>query len=337
MSLPNIAQTGTNYVYTWTPDWDKYQHLALEEKIRRFTTFNQLVQADFLAKAGEDEQAMCLIVAPVYIFSAADDVAAQKPYTEDQKNLLEVKLINLQAQLDPRTVVVAGAMSYLTNNGYEYKVTSFIVTPDAVHQYDKKASAGNVNWTNLSLPMQAGANSGVFTFHGRRIGLEICQDHEAGTLKKELNGETVDIHVLIANGQNIRRNHIATNIEKKGLFVVAELQPKKSLSNNKSFEDSAVYTVINRFNEMPVEAKKDRFRISFLRNSGRVTPTLQTTLVKPQSQPIGDDGKRVVTRAKSATLQQTQEAQQLTEKESFKTPEKTVQPIVHNFLGKRHC
>lgn len=330
----NIAQTGTNYIYTWNPDWQKFQYLALAEKIRCFSAFVLEAQADFTQRAGNDNHALCLIVAPDLIFSPAADVIAQKPYTQADYYCLEIKLFTLQTQLDHRVAVITGAISYLAADNTTYKISSHIVTKRDIHYYDKKHSAENKNWLNMSIPMQSGEHSGIFEFHGRSIGLEICQDHEAGTLKKDLHGKTVDIHVLIANGQNVRCDNIATDINQKGLFIVCELQPGKWVGNHKQHPETAVYSVINSFTDSPKRNSTDPLRLKWLRGSGSFDRSISTTLVKPKSQPVGREGRMVIYRARNENQDDLRQQIASQEPAAANEPQIPVKPIINNFFGK---
>ncbi len=230
------------HVYQFNPEWKTFYTKSFDEKLDKIMQAILEFQGHFLANSEVHDQ--CMIVLPEGILNPEYDFY-KGACNESQKGHFEKKLQELQSNLSDRTLVIPGAIVWLRDDG-GYQVTTYFVTQTQMKQYDKKHSSGDLTINDASVPMVAGTDSGIFKFNGMTIGLEICRDHEEQSLKCALGkNKYVDIHVLIANGQNVNTSHIATR-PNQSLFVVSELEPEKEIYLGfmyKRYEASVCYQV----------------------------------------------------------------------------------------------
>jgi hypothetical protein len=232
------------FIYTWNPDVETFQKFSLDKKVADFKAYVTACQRDFGNQATPDLETVCLIIAPELIFNPPHIQGESEAYSFEQNKAVEQALGSFSKQLDERMFVIAGAIRYTTEDDSKYKITSYVLSKNAITSYDKKRPTGPIEiGNNQSVPMEEGTKSGVFEFNGIRIGIEICFDHEFSTLKNEAGIRGVDIHVLIANGQNKREGSIASRNDGVSIFGVVELEENKHPHLGKTFEPTAFYTV----------------------------------------------------------------------------------------------
>lgn len=239
MQQRSPAKKITRHIYTWNPDLGMFLKLPLQEKIMMFNQTVLWCQAHFQDQTKKDEQSVCLIIAPDLIFSGEGGSVCSHEDNED----LKVRLSLLQMQIDARVLVIAGTIRYFTKSMETYKITAYVISQNAIQSYSKKESASHVIHDGRSIPLAKGEQSGIFKFDNLDIGLEICQDHNTGTLIQELGNRGVDVHVLLCNAQNIRAHHIAADARRNGTFIVCELRPRHVVNDSKIFERTACYSL----------------------------------------------------------------------------------------------
>lgn len=237
--LRNIPNKNTRHIYTWNPDLETFQHLPLHEKIMALNEAVLRCQLHFQDHTDNDERAICLIIAPDLIFSGANGIV----YSYDDNEDMKYRISLMQMTLDSRVLVFAGSIEYLTEKQDYYKNTAYVISNNSIRFYSKKESSGDIIHKGKAIPLAKFQGSGIFEFNGVRIGLEICKDHDVGTLKQEVGEGCVDVHVLISNGQNIRSHHIAADPRKNGTFVICELEPGRTIDESKTSEKSACYSL----------------------------------------------------------------------------------------------
>jgi len=258
----------TLHIYTWNPPFDSLDVLTLTEKTQQFIEFVKVSQAHFLNREPITSRDTCIIIAPDLLFSPMQDSAV---HTLGEKMALDEKMAVLKPLLSIRSIVIAGSIEFLMEDASLYGITSHVITSDAVKTYDKKhpVYAGQRLLTepiHTSVVMYEGKKSGLFEFRNLTIGLEICQDHEKETLKKELGNEQfVDLQILLTAGQSIHKEHVCTPVSRAGVLVQCELKPHitydAGVFGSKELE-TAVYTVQK-------EVKEPSFRARFLQELGK--------------------------------------------------------------------
>ena len=212
MNIRKQQKTNFAAIYPFAPDWEEFQHLNLDKKFFHFEKHVLNSQQEYArAKHISDELEICLITAPESIFSPKGrDSFRNYTYSYSELKRFEEKVKQLQSQLNPDTFVIAGAIDYATPDLKHYMVTTYAVTKDKIHTYDKIKATEKMHETYIvqenkktkaSLKMHSRKKCGLFTFKNKIIGLEICQDHEEATLLN--NKVSVDIHVVISAGQTI--------------------------------------------------------------------------------------------------------------------------------------
>ncbi len=227
------AQTKTElsaaHIYVWNPAWESFALLSIEQKANAFKLFVETSQKHFLSREPIQPGEVCIIIAPDLIFSLTTDDAI---YSLEEKLFLDEFMLSLKTSLSNRTLVVAGSIIYLMEETAFYAITSHVVTCNSMTTYDKKYST-HLDAKRITQPintyvnMHKGKKSGYFQFRHLTIGLEICQDHEEMTLKKELGQHFVDLHILLTAGQSIRNEHVCTPLSNFGVMVQCELEPDK--------------------------------------------------------------------------------------------------------------
>lgn len=233
------------HIYTWNPPWDEFKQLTLNGKIAEFKKFVSLSQEHF-KKQNKDADSVCMIIAPDLIFSRSEGLDV---CSFNEKIMLDQELATLQPELDFHTLVIAGSMEYATEDESHFKNTTTCLSHNAIQTYDKKKPTSDLKYiNNKKLEMERGKKTGIIYFNGRKIGLEICQDHEEAALQTELGiNNNVDIHVLISNGQLRRSDRICcVNSTNSGIFIHCELEPKKTtetLCSEKIFASTESFSV----------------------------------------------------------------------------------------------
>lgn len=247
-----VKKADKKYIYTWNPDLKSFQNKSLNQKVTEFKIAVLNAQRDFQKATNGDPKAICIFVAPEKLFTKSGTTL----YTHAENEELQFQLAELQPRLDTRMLAISGTIECLTRDSKEYKSTAYFVSHHMIRGYSKKEADGCRTYNGKQISMDAGTSTGVFDFHGLRIGLEICKDHEVGTLKNEMGNYPVDIHILISHGQNIRRHHITSSARLNGTFVICELEPEKLVDMNTS-EASASYLVAEK--NITVDPSRARF------------------------------------------------------------------------------
>lgn len=247
-------------VYTWNPVWDIFQHLTLEEKISEFEIFVAMSQKHFYRADNKEPDSLCLIIAPDLIFAPKDDIdpTVSPIYLYSDKEYLENRLFTLIRSLHTHVLVIAGTIVYATQAHDKYKISSFVLSIDGIQIYDKKfPTTAKHMLGQKELPMESGNTTSVIKFNGRRIGLEICQDHEMKSLQSEIGiNNCVDIHVLLSAGQNIRISHICSfRHDRDGVFIQCERRPGRVVKINgldKIYGETSAYFVKNQIQYLDI-------------------------------------------------------------------------------------
>lgn len=106
------------------------------------------------------------------------------------------------------TLVVPGSVAWAGEKNHRNTALA-IADGKTLAAYSKKHVGGD-NWYAHAYGKTwvPGKRSGVFSWNGRRVGLEICADHHAGALRAAA-GDTLDLQIVVSNGAGLFRESAA--------------------------------------------------------------------------------------------------------------------------------
>ena len=159
-------------------------------------------------------------------------------YSEKEKDSIIKKLIALSSAY-PNLLLVPGTIMWreylylkkLTKRKSPvFNTAPVISNGQEVHLYDKKNDSDEIKadyrLRNTDFGDQAeryrfspGVATGLFEWKGLKCGIEICVDHEKGTLKKELgDGQKPNLHLMLSAGMTPKKENSCAGI---GGFLVS--------------------------------------------------------------------------------------------------------------------
>ena len=283
-------------VYTWNPEWKTFGRLSLGKKIKAFKKFIDDSQNHFRQLDDLDSDSVCLIVAPDMIFAPPESEKGKYSptyaYSDYEYFCKEIKKI--QSTLDHHTLVIAGAIDYATKDAANYKITSHILSATQAQYYDKKIPTTKLRiLNNKVLEMERGNKTGIISFNGRKIGLEICQDHEGQALLSEIQNDKVDIHVLLSVGQHYRLDSICSvQPQKKGVFIQCEREPGKVDTNfglEKTYCSTETYSV-NHYAKHDADSSRKQY---FNKIASKSNKNLEDIRLEKVSSEVGNKDKSI--------------------------------------------
>jgi hypothetical protein len=115
-----------------------------------------------------------------------------------------------------RTLVIPGTVAWATEKLHHN--TALAVSDGKTVAAYAKQHAGGDDWFAYAFGKRwvPGKSKGVFRWNGLDVGLEICADHHAGTLRA-FAGDKLDLQIIVSNGTRIFPEHAAV---KPGGYVM---------------------------------------------------------------------------------------------------------------------
>ncbi|WP_152558679.1 hypothetical protein [Endozoicomonas numazuensis] len=141
----------------------------------------------------------------------------------DDKHSLYTKL-QASSRKYPNILIVPGSIAYSKARGLStrkyYNVCPILFGGNIIL---KKYKVGNDNYQSKG-DFKTKGKGNTFTHKNLKFGIDICLDHGHKVLKTSLKGETVDVHVLIADGAAPSPRSLATTTD--GVVVYCNMKSK---------------------------------------------------------------------------------------------------------------